>query len=157
MVKVKKNTKIYVISFVLTFLFAAAGGIVTYIGMPRFEAAVKPYLTPPGWVFPVVWSILFALMAIGAARVYLSDDKRLSRAMFLYFLQLTMNFWWCVLFFGFGFYLFALIWLLLLWIAVLLMLIVFTGIDKPAGLIQIPYLIWLTFAAYLNLGILLLN
>ena len=115
-------------SMILTFAIAVAGGIVTYLGMDSFQAVQQPPLSPPAFLFPVVWTILFALMAFGAAVVYDSDNPNAPRALFVYALQLTMNFWWCVLFFGFGFYLFALIWLLLLWIAVLLMLIVFTGI-----------------------------
>ena len=144
-------------SLALTFLFAVGGGIVTYAGMPQYEAANHPFLTPPSWLFPVVWSLLFLLMAYSAAVIYDSGDSRLSKAIFVYALQLTMNFWWCVLFFGFGLYLFAFIWLLLLWAAVLVMIILFYRIHKTAGLLQIPYLLWLSFAAYLNWGIYLLN
>ncbi len=144
-------------SFALTFLFAIGGGIVTYAGMPQYEAAVHPALTPPSWLFPVVWSILFLLMTYSAAVIYDSGHPDLSKAIFVYALQLTMNFWWCVLFFGFKLYLFAFIWLILLWIAVLVMIILFYRINKMAGLLQIPYLVWLTFAAYLNLGLYLLN
>ena len=144
-------------SFALTFLFAIGGGIVTYAGMPQYEAAVHPALTPPSWLFPVVWSILFLLMTYSAAVIYDYGHPDLSKAIFVYALQLTMNFWWCVLFFGFKLYLFAFIWLILLWIAVLVMIILFYRINKMAGLLQIPYLVWLTFAAYLNLGLYLLN
>ena len=144
-------------SFALTFLFAIGGGIVTYAGMPQYEAAVHPALTPPSWLFPVVWSILFLLMTYSAAVIYDYGHPDLSKAIFVYALQLTMNFWWCVLFFGFKLYLFAFIWLILLWIAVLVIIILFYRINKMAGLLQIPYLVWLTFAAYLNLGLYLLN
>ena len=141
----------------LTFVFAIGGGIVTYLGMPQYQAAKQPFLTPPAWLFPIVWSILFVLMAYSASVVYNTGGSSLSRAMFVYALQLTMNFWWCVLFFGFGLYLFAFIWLVLLWIAVLVMIVLFYPIHKTAALLQIPYLLWLTFAGYLNLGVYLLN
>lgn len=153
--KTSKRTLIY--SFILTFLFAIGGGIVTYAGMSKYEEAAHPYLTPPSWLFPVVWSILFILMAYGAARIYDSGNTEMPKAIFVYFLQLTLNFWWCVLFFGFGLYLFAFIWLLLLWASVLVMIILFYRTDRLSGLIQIPYLLWLSFAAYLNLAIYLLN
>ncbi len=144
-------------SLALTFIFAIGGGIVTYLGQPKYDALTQPFLSPPSWLFPVVWSILFLLMAYGAAVVFDSGNEKMPKALFVYALQLTMNFWWCVLFFGMGLYLFAFIWLILLWIAVLVMLILFYRIDKKAGLLQIFYLLWLTFAAYLNLSVYLLN
>ena len=153
--KTKWKTLIY--SLILTFIFAVGGGIVTYVGMPKYDAAAHPALTPPSWLFPVVWSILFLLMAYGAAIVYDAHAAATPKAIVVYLLQLTLNFWWCVLFFGFGLYMFAFIWLLLLWGAVLAMIILFYRTDKLAGLLQIPYLVWLSFAAYLNLGIYLLN
>ena len=155
--RVKTSRKTLIYSFVLTFLFAIGGGIVTYAGMSHYKDAAQPPLTPPSWLFPVVWTILFALMAYGAARVYDSVNSAMPRAILVYFIQLTMNFWWCVLFFGFRLYLFAFIWLVLLWLAVLVMIVLFYRIDKKAGLLQIFYLLWLTFAAYLNLSIYLLN
>ena len=154
---ISKPVKTYIISFVFTFLFAAAGGIVTYVGMPKYEAANHPFLTPPSWLFPVVWSILFALMAIGAARVYLSDKKVTPRTAFIYVLQLTMNFWWCVLFFGFGLFGFSFFWLIALLAAVIIMAVLFYSADKLSGLLQIPYILWLGFAAYLNISIWLIN
>lgn len=153
--KVKRKTLIY--SFVFTFLFAIGGGIVTYMGMSGFEAIKQPALTPPSWLFPVVWTVLFALMAYGAAVIYDSGSPLMPRAMFIYALQLTMNFWWCVLFFGFRLYLFAFIWLVLLWVSVLVMIILFSRINRGAGLLQIFYLLWLSFAAYLNFAVWLLN
>ena len=151
----KRKTLIY--SFILTFLFAVAGGIVTYTGISGYEAVKQPALTPPSWLFPVVWTLLFSLMAYSAAVIYDSGSSKMPKAIFIYAVQLTMNFWWCVLFFGFRLYLFAFIWLILLWLSVLIMLILFYRINRTAGLLQIFYLIWLSFAAYLNLGIWLLN
>ena len=153
----KTKWKTLVFSLILTFIFAAGGGIVTYIGMPGYDSAAHPALTPPSWLFPVVWSILFLLMAYGAAVVYDAHSHLTPKATIVYLLQLTLNFWWCVLFFGFGLYLISFVWLLLLWGAVLAMIILFYRVDKLAGLLQIPYLVWLSFAAYLNLGVYLLN
>ena len=151
----KRNS--FVFSFVMTFIFAILGGIVTYIGIPKFENAQQPPLSAPSWLFPVVWSILFLLMSVGAAVIYDSDDETSGKALLLYTIQLTLNFWWCVLFFGFRLYFFSFIWLLLLLLTVFVMTVLFCRISKLAGLIQIPYMLWLGFAAYLNFGVWFLN
>lgn len=119
---------------------------------------VKPPLTPPGIAFPVVWAVLFALMGIGAARVYLapaSADR--TRSLKLFFLQLSFNFFWSILFFNLQRYGLALIWLVILWVLILCMALSFRSSDKLAMRLQIPYLLWVAFAAYLNLGVWLLN
>ena len=147
----------YIISVLIAFGAGALGGLVTFMGMEGYESVSKPALTPPPVVFSIVWPILFLLMGIGAALIFKSKSPKRSNALFIYAVQLGMDFIWCVLFFGFGLYLASFIWLVLLWFAVLLMIISFFNINKAAGLIQIPYLIWLTFAAYLNLMIWILN
>lgn len=152
-----KKAKPYIISLAITFFIAILGGVVTYAGMPKFDSLNKPFLSPPSFLFPVVWTVLYLLMAVGAARIYLKNAPKSSSALLIYAAQLFFNFWWSAIFFGFGAYLFALIWLLILWLLVLLMILAFYKIDKISGLIQIPYLLWLTFAAYLNLGIILIN
>ncbi len=149
--------KSFLYSFVITFIFAALGGIVTYIGMPKFENVQQPPLSPPSYLFPIVWSILFLLMSVSAAIIYDSDNETSAKALFIYTIQLTLNFWWCVLFFGFRLYFFSFIWLLLLLLTVFVMTVLFYRINKLAGLIQIPYMIWLGFAAYLNFGVWFLN
>ncbi len=149
--------KSFLYSFLITFLFAALGGIVTYIGIPRFESAVQPPLSPPGYLFPIVWSVLFLLMSIGAAIIYDSDNADSPKALFIYTVQLTLNFWWCVLFFGFRLYFVSFIWLLILLLAVFIMTVLFYRVNKIAGLLQIFYIIWLMFAAYLNFGVWFLN
>ena len=144
-------------SFVITFLFAILGGIVTYIGMAKFQHTVQPPLSPPAYLFPIVWSVLFLLMAIGATIIYDSDNEDSPKALFIYTIQLTLNFWWCVLFFGFGLYFVSFIWLLILLLAVFIMTVLFYRINKWAGLLQIFYILWLLFAAYLNFGVWFLN
>ena len=127
--------------------------------MQRYTAQVlKPPLSPPGMVFPIVWSILFALMGIGAARVATSPKRKSDDiALNLFIIQLIVNFFWSFFFFNAQAFGFAAIWLILLWVLVLLMIIAFWKVDRLAAWLQIPYLIWLTFAAYLNLGVYLLN
>ena len=122
------------------------------------QTIAKPPLSPPGWVFPVVWTILFALMGIGAARIYLSPPSRTrSLGLNLFIAQLAVNFFWSPIFFNAQAFGFAFFWLLLLWGLVLAMILVFRKADPLAAKLQIPYLLWLTFAAYLNLGVWYLN
>lgn len=151
----KLKTFWYLLLF--TFLFAGLGALVTYLGMPAFEQLKQPFLSPPSFLFPIVWTILYLLMAFGAAIIYDSDNANSPKALFVYVIQLTLNFWWCVLFFGFRLYLFSFIWLLLLICAVIVMIILFTRINRLAGLLQLFYLLWICFAAYLNFGIWFLN
>lgn len=118
----------------------------------------KPPLAPPAIVFPIVWTILYALMGIGAARISLAlPSMQRSRGLNLFVLQLIVNFFWSLIFFNAQAYGFAFLWLVLLWVLVLWMILAFRKIDPVAAALQIPYLIWLTFAAYLNLGVWFLN
>ena len=111
----------------------------------------KPCLSPPGWVFGVIWPLLFALMGISAARVWSAPPTQArSRGMNLFVAQLIVNFFWSPIFFNARAYGLALAWLLLLWVLVFLMIRQFRKVDPTAALLQIPYLLWLTFAAYLN-------
>ena len=128
-------------------------------GMQAFSALKKPPLAPPGWVFPVVWTILFLLMGVASYLVAVSAAPQRTRqgALYLYALQLAVNFFWSPIFFGTGAYLFAFIWLLLLWLLIVLTVRRFAQIRSAAGWLLMPYLAWVTFAGYLNFGIFLLN
>ena len=122
------------------------------------DSIAQPPLSPPPLVFPVAWTILYALMGIGAARLALaSDSPQRSRALAVFGLQLGMNFLWSILFFKFQLFGLALVWLIALWGAILWMASTFAKVDKAAGRLQIPYLVWVAFAGYLNLGVWILN
>ena len=122
------------------------------------QTIVKPPLSPPGWVFPVVWAILYALMGIGAAKVYQAPaSKTRSMGLNLFIAQLVVNFFWSPIFFNLQDFGFSLLWLLLLWGLVLWMILAFRKVKPLAAKLQIPYLLWLTFAAYLNFGVWYLN
>lgn len=127
--------------------------------MATFESVAKPPLSPPGWLFPVVWTLLYILMGIASYLVSTSKGpKTLSdSALAIYGLQLVFNFFWSIIFFNMEAYLFAFIWLIALWLLILWTTVSFYKINKTAGLLMIPYLIWVAFAGYLNLGIYLLN
>ena len=156
----KKTTwKPYVLWILLAEAVGALSGWLTREGTQLFsETVAKPPLTPPSLVFPIVWGILYALMGIGAARVSLtepSEDR--SRGLYLFVALLIVNFFWSLIFFNAQAYGFAFFWLLLLWGLVLWMTLTFRKVDKIAAWLQVPYLLWLTFAAYLNIGVWRLN
>ena len=127
--------------------------------MEAFRETVRqPPLSPPAIVFPIVWTILYALMGIGAARISVApDSQNRRRGLNLFIIQLIVNFFWSLIFFNAQAYGFAFLWLLLLWFLVLWMAVSFYRVDPAAALLQIPYLLWLTFAAYLNYGVWMLN
>ena len=122
------------------------------------QTIVQPPLSPPSIVFPIVWMILFALMGVGAARIYLSrSSKERSTGLLLYGLQLAFNFVWSFLIFQFRLFGFALLWLAILWLLILGMALTFRKVDSLAAGLQIPYLLWVAFAGYLNFGVWMLN
>lgn len=156
----KQHTwKIYVFWILLSLAVGGLSAWLTREGTEIFNAtASQPPLSPPSVVFPIVWSILYVLMGIGAARVSMTIlSQARSWGLNLFITQLTVNFFWSLIFFNLQAFGFAFLWLLLLWILVLWMILTFRKSDPLAAKLQIPYLLWLTFAAYLNLGIWYLN
>ena len=156
----KKSTwKTYAFWIVLAEAVGALSGWLTRKGVKVYNATVQqPLLSPPSMVFPIIWGILFALMGIGAARSYLAPASNArSRSLLLFLVQLAFNFFWSIIFFNLQTFGFAFLWLIVLWVLILLMILSFRKVDKPAAWLQIPYLLWVTFAAYLNFGVWLLN
>lgn len=140
----------------------AVGGLAGFLsrnGMQIFETLKKPPLSPPGWLFPVVWTILYILMGISFYIICMSDGTKTEKtdAMALYRYQLAVNFLWPIFFFNFQWYLFSFFWLVLLWVLVLAMIQNFAQRSKIAAFMNVPYLLWLTFAGYLNIGVWWLN
>ncbi len=140
----------------------AVGGLAALLtkdSMDIYQTIVQPPLTPPGILFPIVWSILYILMGVSGTLVWNSDaaakEKRV--ALTVYGVQLVVNFFWSIFFFNERLFLLSFLWLALLWGLIIAMIIRFYRINKAAGLLQIPYLLWVTFAGYLNLAIYLLN
>lgn len=137
----------------------AVGGLsalLTKDSMETFDSLNKPALSPPGWLFPVVWTVLFVLMGI-ACYLVVTSGRSNRVALTLYGVQLFFNLLWSLIFFRAGAYLAAFIWLILLWLLISATTVLFYRISKPAGLLMLPYLLWVTFAGYLNLSIYLLN
>lgn len=151
------NKKVKTFAFFIL-LSLAVGGLSAFLtrgNMSVFDEVTKPPLTPPAIVFPIVWSILYVLMGISAARVYLREGN--SNAIRVFGINLILNFFWSIIFFNLRAFCFAALWLILLFITVLSMTVKFWRVDKLAGILQIPYLIWLVIAAYLNIFICLVN
>lgn len=137
----------------------AIGGLsalLTKDSMETFDSLNKPALSPPGWLFPVVWTVLFVLMGL-ACYLVVTSGRSNRVTLTLYGVQLFFNLLWSLIFFRAGAYLAAFIWLILLWLLILATTVLFYRISKPAGLLMLPYLLWVTFAGYLNLSIYLLN
>lgn len=153
----KINWKALIVSIAISLGVGALAGFLTRNSMTLYPTLVKPPLAPPGWIFPVVWTILYVLMGISAYIIYTSNSKDKEEALRVYILQLMMNFFWSIIFFNQQAYLLAFFILVILWVLILIMIQKFKDINTLAGILQIPYLLWVTFAGYLNLAIYLLN
>ena len=156
----KKHTwKQYAFWILFTEAVGALSGWLSRDGIKLFNDSIaQPPLSPPPIVFPIVWGILYALMGISAARIRMSPQSPArNQGMNLYIAQLILNFFWSLIFFNAQAFGFAFIWLLLLWALVLWMILTVQKVDPAAAWLQLPYLLWLTFAAYLNLGVWYLN
>ena len=150
--------KPYVGFSALALLVGGLSSVITQGEMEAFSALRQPPLSPPGWVFPVAWTMLYLLMGVGMAIVWRSSDgEARRRAVTLWGIQLAANFLWPLLFFLWQLRLFSLVWLVVLLILVAKMTSEFEKSSVNAARMQIPYLLWLLFAAYLNLGVWILN
>ena len=155
----KHMWKPYLIWIVFTEAVEGLSGWLTRDGTKAYMATVEQApLSPPSIVFPIVWAVLFALMGFGAARIYSAQASRArTHGLLLFLVQLAFNFFWSIIFFNLQNFGFALIWLIILWLLILWMIFSFRKVDSLAAWLQIPYLLWVTFAAYLNFGAWILN
>lgn len=138
------------------------GGISAFLtmGNMEMEGITKPKLTPPSSLFPIVWTILYTLMGISSAIIYKAkgkNPKTASKSLVIYASSLIVNLLWSIIFFNLKAYLFAFVWLIFLWILIILTIINYKKISPVAAYLQIPYLLWVTFAGYLTYMIFLLN
>ena len=155
----QKRIWTYVFWIGITEAVGALAGFLTRDGMEIYKTQmIKPLLSPPAVVFPIVWAILYALMGIGIARVVLSaHSEERSDAIQVYLLQLAINFIWSIFFFSLRTYGGALAVLLLLLGLIICMIIRFRRVERPAAWLQLPYVLWVSFAAYLNASVWILN
>lgn len=154
-----QNWKKYVFWIALTEAVGLLAGLLTREGTEIYKLTIeKPPLSPPAILFPIVWTVLYALMGVSMAMVnLLPASKYRSRAAYIYIAQLVFNFFWSIIFFNLQAFGFAFIWLVAMWILILTMILVFRKLDSTAAYLQIPYLVWVSFAGYLNFGVWLLN
>lgn len=155
------NTKIktLLICIAIPLLVGGLSGFLTRDSMEMFSMINKPPLSPPGILFPIVWTVLYTFMGVASYLILTSNSSagQIKEALFVYALQLGINFFWSIFFFNNEWYLFSFFWLVLLWIFILRTILLFLPLSKTAGYLMIPYLLWVTFAGYLNLGIWWLN
>ena len=140
----------------------AVGGFSAFLtrdGMEYFKLVSKPPLSPPPWVFPVVWTILYLMLGAASYLVWVSgvSASRRDRALTVYGLNLALNLLWPIVFFTMRFYFAAFLLLLVLWVMAVTAALLFSCIEEKAGKLRIPYIVWLSFAAYLNVGVWVLN
>lgn len=155
----KKEIKTYIVAIIIPLLVGGLSALLTMGSMDIYSSIIRPPLSPPAIVFPIVWTVLYILMGISSAMIYNSDatEGEKKNALTVYAIQLIINFFWSIIFFNLRAYLFSFILLVVLWILVLVMILKFAKINKTAAILQIPYLLWLTFAGYLSLMIYILN
>ncbi len=155
----KNPIKTYAIVIAIPLAVGGLAALLTRESMDIYQTINTPPLAPPGILFPIVWTILYVLMGISSVLILDSDatpDARRS-ALTIYGMGLVVNFFWSILFFEKQAFLFSFVWLCLLWVLIVAMIVSFWRIRRPAAWLQIPYLLWVTFAGYLNLAIYLLN
>lgn len=155
-----KKIKPYVVSILIALGVGGLSAFLTRNGMDVYANINQPSLAPPGFIFPIVWTILFTLMGISSAIVFKNYDEKpdeVYSALKVYSLQLIVNFFWSIIFFNMQAYLFAFIWLILLLILIVIMIIEFKKVSNVAAYLQTPYLLWVIFATYLTYMIYILN
>ena len=152
--------KSYIISILLALGVGGLSAFLTMGNMNVYDEIVTPLFSPPSILFPIVWTILYVLMGISAAMIYNSNTSpaiERVQALFTYGVSLIVNFLWSIIFFNLQMYFLAFVWLVLLWVLILKTILEYWEINKTAAYLQLPYLIWVTFAGYLSFAIFLLN
>ncbi len=152
------RTKSFIKNLAVPLLIGALSGFLTNADVKDFmTTAQKPIFMPPDWVFPVAWTILYALMGFAAYIIENTPSPRKNKALTIYYIQLFFNFVWGFIFFSVGNYLFSFVWIITLWLLIIATILEFKLIKARAAYLLIPYLIWVTFAAVLNFSVYLLN
>lgn len=155
-----KNSKLQLaVSILIPTLTGLLAGILTRNGTEAFKSMDRPPFSPPALLFPIVWTVLYILMGISYYLVirHGEDRKDVQNALSSYYAQLFFNFLWPILFFNFQWYFAAFLCLVLMWLLILRTIVLFYKIDRTAAGLLLPYLLWTTFAGYLNLAVYFLN
>lgn len=156
----KTKTKTYIWCILITLAVGGLSALLTKGNMDVYETINKPPLSPPGFLFPIVWGILYVIMGASLANILIKGREKgiyTVPCVKIYALQLAVNFFWSIIFFNMRAFLFSFVWLLLLWVLIIVMIDRFSKISKISAYVNIPYFLWVTFAAYLNFMIYRLN
>ncbi len=157
--KIKEIPRL-IISILIVFIAGGIGTVATLSQITTWYATlVKPTWAPPNWLFGPVWTTLYVLIGVALFLVWREgiNRKDVKIAILIFAVQLILNVLWSVIFFGFHSLLGGFITIILLWIAILANIIVFYRVSKPAGLLLVPYIIWVSIASYLNYSVYVLN
>lgn len=152
--------KPYIISIAIALGIGGLSAFLIRDNLYLYAVINKPAFSPPAFLFPIVWTILYIFMGISSARIWLQRDNysyEVMDSLLTYALQLILNFFWPIIFFNMRTFLFSFIWIVVLWTSILKMIFKFSVLDKTAACLNIPYVLWVTFAGYLNFMIYLLN
>lgn len=154
---IKFNLKKFLISILIPLSVGGLSALITKNNMDLYSQINKPPLSPPSWFFPVAWTVLYILMGISLYLVWNGEKPNDKNLFSVFGIQLFLNFIWPIIFFNFRAYLIAFVVLIFLWAASFLMIVLFYQNKKISAFLQIPYILWLTFAAYLNFSVYVLN
>lgn len=148
-----------IVAILIPVIVGGTSAIISSKAMIAYGTMNKPPLSPPAWVFSVAWTILYVMMGLASYFIVMSEASmsKKTTVLILYAVQLIMNFMWSIVFFNWNMYLVAFIWLMIMWCIVIACAVKAYSVSKTATWLLIPYILWLTFAAYLNMGSYLLN
>ena len=155
----KRNIIKYAVSIAVPLCVGIFSSLITAGNMDIYKEVNTPPLSPPSFLFPVVWTAIYILMGISCGMIWdrRKTDKNAEKGLYYYGISLVFNFTWSIIFFNFRMFMPAFIWLLLLLYLIIFTVVYYRRVNKTAAYLQIPYIIWVAFAGYLNFGIWLLN
>ena len=152
-----KKYKYLILNIIIALGVGGLSALVTYNSMSLYQNINKPDLAPPGFIFPIVWSILYILMGTSSYLLHRSDHPNKETALIIYYFQLLINFSWPITFFNYQNYLLALVILLVLNILIILLIRLSYPIKPLSAYLLLPYLAWTLFALYLNFWLFIHN
>ena len=155
-----KKIKPYIIALLIPLAVGGLSAFLTKDNMSLYRDVVTPPLSPPSFLFPLVWTILYILMGVSSLMIYKARSvsiKQRASALSTYASSLIINFAWSIIFFNFRAFFLAFVWLVLLFYLIIRTILEYKEIEKRAAYLQIPYAVWVAFAGYLSFSIWLLN
>lgn len=152
-----KNPSALIISILIPLAVGSLSSLFTRNSVGIYNSLNKAAISPPSYIFPIAWTILYILMGISSYLIFVSEDEKKGKALTIYAIQLFFNFFWSIIFFTCSQYLLAFVWIIALILLIIVMIYAFYQISPVAAYLQIPYLLWCLFAAYLSFMVYLMN